>query len=41
MNRSYAPGEITAIHTRFLEQKILEQPGIWLWSHKRWKLKND
>ncbi len=34
-------GEITAIHTRELEQKIIEQPEIWLWSHKRWKLKND
>lgn len=31
--------EITKLHTNFLEGKIKEQPEIWLWSHKRWKLK--
>ena len=30
-------GKITEIHTRLLEQKILEKPDYWLWSHKRWK----
>lgn len=33
------PGEITELHTRHLEQEIIKQPEIWLWSHKRWKLK--
>lgn len=32
-----AKGEITAIHTQYLEQMIREQPADWLWSHKRWK----
>jgi KDO2-lipid IV(A) lauroyltransferase len=32
-------GEITALHTRTLEKKILEQPEYWLWTHKRWKRK--
>lgn len=30
-------GEISELHTRKLEQDILEQPETWLWSHKRWK----
>ena len=30
-------GEITEAHTKRLEQRILEEPGPWLWSHKRWK----
>lgn len=34
-----APGEITAAHTRALEEFLQEQPEYWLWSHKRWKLK--
>lgn len=33
------PGEITELHTMHLEQEIIKQPEIWLWSHKRWKLK--
>ena len=41
MNRTFLPGEITELHTQYLEEKIREQPEIWLWSHKRWKLKND
>lgn len=32
-----ADGEISEAHTRKLEKDILEQPEIWLWSHKRWK----
>ena len=28
---------ITEAHVRILERDILEQPEIWLWSHKRWK----
>ncbi|MCW3468014.1 lysophospholipid acyltransferase family protein [Chitinophaga nivalis] len=32
-------GDITAAHTRKLEEDILAQPATWLWSHKRWKHK--
>ncbi|NJN26243.1 MAG: lysophospholipid acyltransferase family protein [Cyclobacteriaceae bacterium] len=32
-------GEITALHTRRLEEVIKENPAYWLWSHKRWKRK--
>lgn len=32
-------GEISEIHTRKLEKDIIEQPEIWLWSHRRWKHK--
>lgn len=32
-----APGEITVMHTRMLEEIIREEPAYWLWSHKRWK----
>lgn len=34
-----ADGEITALHTKVLEQNILQQPHIWLWTHRRWKHK--
>ena len=30
-------GEISIAHTRKLEADILQQPEIWLWSHRRWK----
>ncbi len=30
-------GEITELHTKRLEQDIIRQPEIWLWSHRRWK----
>lgn len=33
------PGEITERFTRRLEEDIIRQPEIWLWSHKRWKHK--
>jgi Kdo2-lipid IVA lauroyltransferase/acyltransferase len=32
-----AEGKIMKDHAAFLEKNILEQPEIWLWSHKRWK----
>jgi len=32
-------GEITALHTKKLEEIIREKPEYWLWSHKRWKRK--
>ncbi len=36
---SLPDGALTELHTRRLEQDILEQPETWLWSHKRWKHK--
>jgi len=30
-------GQITELHTKLLEQQILNKPEYWLWSHKRWK----
>ena len=32
-------GDITEMHTRYLEKDILEKPDYWLWSHRRWKHK--
>lgn len=32
-----AENELTEIHTRMLERSIVEQPSIWLWTHRRWK----
>jgi KDO2-lipid IV(A) lauroyltransferase len=32
---------ITQYYADMLEQKIMEQPEIWLWSHKRWKHKKQ
>ncbi|MEI6898770.1 MAG: lysophospholipid acyltransferase family protein [Bacteroidota bacterium] len=32
-------GEITAKYMKMLEENILEQPENYLWSHRRWKLK--
>ena len=34
-------GIVTKIFTKKIEQMILESPEFWLWSHKRWKLKNN
>ena len=33
------PYEITEIYTRKLEQNILENPALWLWTHNKWKFK--
>lgn len=33
------PTEISEAFTNRLEKDILENPAIWLWSHKRWKVK--
>jgi KDO2-lipid IV(A) lauroyltransferase len=30
-------GEITEAHVRCLEKHIIQQPEVWLWSHRRWK----
>lgn len=32
-----APGELTLMYVRFLEDAIRRQPENWLWSHRRWK----
>ena len=36
-----AEGEITTAFAKALEQNILEQPHLWLWSHNRWKWKKQ
>ena len=36
-----ADGEISETFTRRIEKDILEDPTIWLWSHKRWKHRRD
>jgi Kdo2-lipid IVA lauroyltransferase/acyltransferase len=33
--------EISEIHTKRLERDILENPEIWLWTHRRWKHKRN
>jgi KDO2-lipid IV(A) lauroyltransferase len=30
-------GSITTHYVRMLEQRIIEEPAYWLWTHKRWK----
>lgn len=30
-------GSITTRYARLLEQRIIEEPAYWLWTHKRWK----
>ncbi|MEG2277303.1 MAG: lysophospholipid acyltransferase family protein [Odoribacter sp.] len=32
-----APGELTRMHTKVLEEQIKLAPEMWLWSHRRWK----
>lgn len=31
------PGEITTAYAHLLEQNIIAQPDLWLWTHNRWK----
>ena len=33
--------ELTEMHTRKLEEIIIEKPEFWLWSHRRWKHKKS
>ncbi|MDI1233239.1 MAG: lysophospholipid acyltransferase family protein [bacterium] len=33
--------EITQLHSMRLEENIKSNPTLWLWSHKRWKLKRN
>ena len=35
---SFAPGQITNLYAQYLERVMSEQPEMWLWSHRRWKL---
>lgn len=37
--KMHSDGEISEIHTKFLEENIQQQPAYWLWSHRRWKHK--
>lgn len=32
-----APHEINERYARILEQQIIAQPELWMWSHRRWK----
>ncbi|MFH1005259.1 MAG: lysophospholipid acyltransferase family protein [Bacteroidota bacterium] len=34
-------GEISEAHTKRLEEEIIKQPEIWIWSHRRWKHKRN
>ena len=34
---SLPKGELTRMYAQFLEDKMKQQPSIWLWSHRRWK----
>ena len=36
---NYTEDEISEMHTRRLERDIVENPEIWLWTHRRWKHK--
>jgi len=33
--------EISELHTKRLERDIVENPEIWLWTHRRWKHKHS
>ena len=33
--------QISELHTNKLEKDIIEQPEIWLWTHRRWKHKKS
>lgn len=37
--KKLADGEITKIYAKKLEEAIRNKPENWLWSHRRWKLK--
>lgn len=34
-------GKITELHVRALEKQIMEKPQYWLWTHRRWKNKEE
>lgn len=33
--------QVVAAYARMLEANITESPALWLWTHRRWKLKED
>jgi KDO2-lipid IV(A) lauroyltransferase len=35
--KNTAEGEITRAYAHKLEQSIIDQPELWLWSHNRFK----
>ncbi len=35
--KALAVGTLTKLHTKVLEEQILEAPAYWLWTHRRWK----
>lgn len=35
--KDIAEDDITKLHVKILEQKIIDKPQYWLWTHKRWK----
>ena len=40
--KEYSDYELTDLYARRLEEQIRQQPGYWLWTHKRWKrMKED
>ena len=39
--KSTKDGEITQLIANHTEKEILNQPHIWLWSHRRWKHKRN
>jgi Kdo2-lipid IVA lauroyltransferase/acyltransferase len=36
-SKSTSPDEISEAFTKRLEKEIINDPAVWLWSHKRWK----
>lgn len=36
-----ADGAITEAHTRRLERNIVNNPDLWLWTHRRWKHRRE
>ena len=34
-----APGDVTRAYASMLQQTIQRNPSIWLWTHKRWKIR--
>jgi KDO2-lipid IV(A) lauroyltransferase len=37
--RDLPENALTELHTKRLEQDIIDHPETWLWSHRRWKHK--
>jgi Kdo2-lipid IVA lauroyltransferase/acyltransferase len=39
--KSLSPGELTELITKDIERIIIQEPALWLWSHRRWKHKRE